>query len=164
MSDPLIDRLELIDLLARLARGVDRAERDLISSCYTKDSYDDHGGFKGTGAEFADYICSGSQISASAKAIQHILGQSLFDIRGDEAFGETAYSFDMVTADDQLFHSFGRYVDHFKRVDGRWLLHYRRVVSDWGGMVTATKSPTAGGQITSARDSSDPVYDLRTAP
>ncbi len=160
--DTLADRLELSDLLSRLSRGIDRGDQELVASCYTKDSFDDHGGFKGTGAEFAAYICGGSQISASAKTLQHVLGQTVWEFRGDDAFGETAYSFDMVTSDDDLFHSFGRYVDYFKRVDGTWLLHYRRVVSDWGGVMQATASPSAGGQIGSTRDKTDPSYDGRT--
>jgi hypothetical protein len=161
--DTLADRLELTDLLARLARGIDRGDRELVTSCYTEDSFDDHGGFRGTGAEFAAYICGGSPISKTAKTLQHVLGQTVWDIEGDEAFGETAYGFDMVTSEDKLFRSFGRYVDYFKKVDGTWLLHYRRVVSDWGGIVEAEASPSAGGQIGSTRDTNDPSYDRRSS-
>lgn len=160
----LADRLELTDLIATLSRAIDRSDRDLVAACYAEDSFDDHGGFKGTGAEFADYICGGSPISRTAKSLLHILGQSLFDIDGDEAFVETAYTFDMVTAADELFHSSGRYVDYFRRIDGRWLLVYRRVVNDLGGALITTTSPSPAGQVHSARDRTDPVYDRRTAP
>ena len=155
----LADRLELLDLLATLSHGIDRSDRDLIVSCYTEDSTDDHGGFKGTAAEFADYICGGSQISRTAKSLQHVLGQSRFEIDDDSAFGETAYTFDMITAENELLHSSGRYVDRFRRVDGRWLVHHRKVVSDWTGRIAATRLPQHPDALTSSRDRTDPVYD-----
>lgn len=154
----LADRLELLDLLATLSHAVDRSDRDLVASCYTEDSMDDHGGFKGTGAEFADYICGGSPISRTAKSLQHVLGQSRFEIHEDEAFGETAFTFDMVSKDDELVHSSGRYVDRFRRVDGRWLVHHRKVVSDWTGRISATPLPQHPDALTSSRDRTDPVY------
>lgn len=155
----LADRLELTDLLARLARGIDRADHDMIVSCYADDSFDDHGGFKGTGREFADYICGGSPTSGNAQFLLHCLGQQLVDIRGDEAFGETAYMMDMRTGDGEFVHSCGRYVDYFQRVDGRWLIKYRRVIPEWTGAVTAREFPAAENRVRSARGRTDPVYD-----
>lgn len=157
----LADRLEITDLLALLSRGIDRGDRDLIASCYVEDSWDDHGGFKGTGAQFADYICGGSPISSSAQSMLHVLGQQLFDIRGDEAFVETAYSFDMVNAAGNLVHSAGRYVDYLVRVDAGWRLKYRRVIPEWTGEVTAAELPAAPDRVRPARDRTDPVYDER---
>jgi hypothetical protein len=163
--DTLADRLELTDLVARISRAVDRGDVEGIAACYTEDSLDDHGGFKGTGAEFAKYIAGGgSSISNTAKNMLHALGQSLFEIDGDEAFGETAFTFTMKQQDDSLFYSYGRYVDYFKQVDGTWLLHYRRVVTDWAGGVDGT--PFASPEwVTSTRgDRSDPVYDRKRSP
>jgi hypothetical protein len=155
----LADRLELSDLLARLSRGIDRADHEMIVSCYAEDSFDDHGGFKGTGREFADYICGGSPLSGTAKFVLHCLGQQLFDIRGDEAFGETAYMMDMMPADGGLVHSCGRYVDYFQRIDGCWVIKYRRVIPEWTGKVDRSEYPPATDRVRSARDRTDPVYD-----
>jgi len=160
-SSLLADRLELSDLLARLARGIDRSDRDLIAACYAEDSFDDHGAFKGTGQEFADYICGGSPISRDARFLLHCLGQQLFDIRGDEAFGETAYMMDMGTGDGRLVHSCGRYIDYFQRIDGRWLVKYRRVITESTSQLEGKEFPFPAKALRSARGLDDPVYDER---
>jgi SnoaL-like domain len=161
----IADRLELSDLLARLSRAVDRADREGIVACYAEESYDEHGsGYQGSGRGFADYICGGSPTSGGAQFLLHLLGQSLFDIDGDEAFGETAYMMDLKTAAGELVHASGRYLDYFQRIDGNWKVKYRRVVSDWTGAVQGTEYPKAPNQITSARDASDPVYHPKRWP
>ncbi|TNC18717.1 nuclear transport factor 2 family protein [Amycolatopsis alkalitolerans] len=161
----IADRLELSDLLARLSRAVDRADRAGIIACYAEESYDDHGaGFKGSGREFADYICGGSPTSAQALFLLHHLGQQLFDIEGDEAFGETAYMMDMKTGDGKFVHACGRYLDYFQRIDGRWRVKYRRVVSEWTGAIDADEFPRSDTQLRSARDRSDPLYDRKRWP
>ena len=66
----LADRAALQDLLATLARADERGDYELIVSCYTEDSQDDHGRFRGTGREFADYICHKS-FSASSRFRHH---------------------------------------------------------------------------------------------
>jgi ketosteroid isomerase-like protein len=162
----IADRLELSDLLARLSRAVDRADHAAIVDCYAEDSYDEHGsGYQGSGRGFADYICGGSPTSGAARFLLHLLGQSLFDIDGDEAFGETAYMMDLQTEAGELIHASGRYLDYFQRIDGSWKVKYRRVVSEWTGPVSNGDGyPKAPGQLTSARDKSDPVYHPKRWP
>lgn len=155
----IADRLELTDLLGRLCRGIDRADHEVIVSCYAEDSFDDHGGFKGSGREFAAYICGGSPMSGTAKFLLHCLGQQLFDIRGDEAFGETAYMMDLMNAESEVVHSCGRYLDYFQRIDGRWVIKYRRVVTEWTGALNAREYTPAANALRSSRDRTDPVYD-----
>jgi hypothetical protein len=77
----LRDNVELGELVARISRGVDRWDHELIASCYTEDSIDYHGAFTGTGREFADYICNHSPVSGRARFRRHSLGQSIFDVR-----------------------------------------------------------------------------------
>lgn len=164
-SSVIADRLELSDLLARLSRAIDRGDRDAIVDCYAEESYDDHGaGFKGSGREFADYICGGSPTSGQAAFLLHCLGQQLFEIEGDEAFGETAYMMDLKNADGELVHACGRYLDYFQRIGGRWVITYRRVVPEWTGRVQATEFPKSDNEFRSARDKSDPVYERKRWP
>jgi hypothetical protein len=56
----------------------------------TSQSYDDHGGFKGSGSEFAEMICAPAG-RAGQLNMHHLLGQSVFDVHGDEAWGETFF-------------------------------------------------------------------------
>jgi hypothetical protein len=147
-----IDKQALGELIARLAAAVDRADRERIAACYSEDSYDDHGTFKGSGRAFADYICESDFITA----MHHQLGQSVFDVQGDEAWGETYFTFHGA-AGTARFSGYGRYVDYFTRIDGEWKLHYRRVVPD-----TVPDDPAL--YWSSTRDSTDPSYDRRRGP
>ena len=52
-----MDKIELAELVAKLSSAVDRADPERIVACYAEDSYDDHGVFKGSGRQFADFIC-----------------------------------------------------------------------------------------------------------
>jgi hypothetical protein len=60
---------------------------------------------------------------------------------------------------DRTARGFGRYIDYFQRIDGKWKIVYRRVVAD---------ATIAGDDINaywkSRRDHSDPRYDRLTSP
>jgi hypothetical protein len=148
------DKLALAELVAVLSSAVDRADRERIASCYAEDSYDDHGTFKGSGKEFADFVCRPGPMST----MHHLLGQSVFDVRGDEAWGETFYIFHGAAGAAQVS-GYGRYVDYFRRAGGTWKLVYRRVVPD---AVPAGDDPAAYTQ--SHRERSDASYDRRRSP
>jgi hypothetical protein len=149
-----IAKSELAQLVAVLSSAVDRADRARIISCYTEGSYDDHGVFKGTGEEFAELICT----SRSMRSMHHLLGQSVFDVRGEEAWGETFYGFHGDTGTGPVS-GYGRYVDYFKRIDGEWKLASRRVVPD---AVPDGDDPDAYWRP--SRDREDPSYDRRRWP
>ena len=85
-----VDKSALTELVARLSAAVDRADRAAIIDCYAPQSYDDHGGFKGSGSEFAEMICAPAG-RAEQLTMHHLLGQSVFDVDGDEGWGETFF-------------------------------------------------------------------------
>ena len=148
------DKLELAELVAILSSAVDRGDVERITSCYAEDSYDDHGTFKGTGREFAEFVSAPGPMST----MHHLLGQSIFDVEGDEAWGETFYGFNG-TAGATRVSGHGRYADYFRRIDGSWKLVYRRVLPD---AVPAGDDSTAYSQPSRGRD--DPSYDRRRGP
>jgi len=162
MDDPVsaelqvwIDKRALAELVAALSSAVDRADRERIASCYDDDSYDDHGSFKGSGREFADFICG----SATLGRMHHLVGQSVFDIDGAEAWGETFFVFHGA-AGGRAVSGHGRYVDYFCRSDRGWKLKYRRVVPD-----AVPAGDDLSAYWSAARDRTDPVYDrLRRPP
>ncbi len=130
---------------------MDRGDRDGIASCYAPDSYDDHGAFKGSGQQFADFLCNTSHPLKT----HHQLGQCLFDVSGEEAWGETYFT--MYGLGNLPL--YGRYVDYFQRLDDQWLLKYRRVVPEVTVVGDDIESYWRSG-----RDRSDPVYDHLRAP
>jgi SnoaL-like domain len=85
-----LDKLALIELLAVLSAAVDRGDREAIIGCYAEESYDDHGAFKGSGREFAEMICAPSG-PGHQMTMHHQLGQSVLDVEGDDAWGETFF-------------------------------------------------------------------------
>jgi hypothetical protein len=146
-----IAKNELAELVAVLASAADRADRERIVSCYAEESKDDHGIFKGSGREFADFMCQ----LGSSRRIHHLLGQSVFDIHGDEAWGETFFVFHSCAGTD-VVSGHGRYIDYFQRIDRAWKLKYRRVVPD---LTPAGDDPANYWQP--SRDQTDPAYDRR---
>lgn len=149
-----IDKNQLAELVAVLSSAVDRADHARIASCYAEESYDDHGVFKGTGREFADFICG----PGSMAKMHHLLGQSVFEVRGDEAWGETFFVFHG-SARGTVVSGYGRYVDYFRKLDGNWKLTYRRVVPD-----ATPEGDDLGSYWSASRDRSDPVYDRLRGP
>ncbi len=150
------DKLELSELLAVLSAAVDRSDRAAIIDCYADESYDDHGAFRGSGREFAEMICAPSG-PGDQLTMHHLLGQSVFDVDGDQAWGETVFVMHTVLA-GQPAASYGRYIDYFRRIDGKWKLAYRRVVPD------VTLPGDDAKYWRPSRDRSDPRYDRLTAP
>ncbi len=146
------DKFELAELLAILSSAMDRGDAERVGACYAERSFDDHGAFKGSGSEFAAFISG----PGSMTAMHHQLGQSVFEIQGDEAWGETFFIFHGTNGATPVS-GYGRYVDYFSRIDGAWKIVYRRVVPDAVPDDLAAYWP-------SRRDRSDPRYDRRRWP
>ena len=149
-----LDKSELRELVAVLSSAVDRGDRERIVGCYTDDSYDDHGSFKGTGTAFAEFVCG----TGAMTAMHHLLGQSVFDLDGDHAWGETFFVFHGRIGDVTVS-GHGRYVDYFRKVGGRWLVAYRRVVPD-----SVPRGDDMAAYWPASRDRGDPSYDRRRGP
>ena len=149
-----LDKLELAELVAVLSSAVDRSDAERIVSCYAEASFDDHGGFKGSGAAFAEFVSG----PGSMTRMHHLLGQSVFDVHGDEAWGETFFVFHGA-AGTSAVSGCGRYVDYFRQIEGTWKLVYRRVVPD---EIPAGDDQRAYWQA--RRDRGDPSYDRRRRP
>lgn len=126
-----LNKERIREVLAVLARGVDRVDAELIASCYWPDSTDDHGSFVGTGREFADRP---ERRSPSNVASQHLLGQSVIVLNDDKAFSETYFTYIGVTryeaGGDMWVQVHGRYVDELECREGVWKVRHRKVIHD----------------------------------
>ena len=90
--------------------------------------------------------------------MHHLLGQSVFEVEGDEAWGETFFIFHG-TARSATLSGHGRYVDYFRKIGESWRLTYRRVVPD---AVPDGDDPDA--YWSASRDRTDPSYDRLREP
>ena len=52
----MLDEFEIKKVAHRFARGLDRADKDMIQSCFHPDGTDDHGIFQGSASDFCDWV------------------------------------------------------------------------------------------------------------
>jgi hypothetical protein len=127
----IIDRESIRDCLARVARGEDRRDADLISGAYWPDATDDHGIFVGTFQEYLAWVVPGAP---AVLVTLHTLGQSFIDVRGDSAMVETHvtsyHRIDMGAEQRDLVIG-GRYLDRMEKRQHEWRIAKRTMLYDW---------------------------------
>ena len=129
--DELLDRENIRDCIARLARGEDRRDPATITAAYWSDAQNDYGVWSG---DFDAYL---AWVTPGADAIhltQHILGQSLIELDGAVARVETHVSsyhrVDMGAGDQDSIIG-GRYLDRLEKRGGEWRIAHRTLIYDW---------------------------------
>ena len=147
---------EIRDVLARYARGVDRADGALLKSCYHADAVEEHGG-NYVGNAFA-YVDGAIERIRGMGAMQHLLGTSYIEFDGDTAWVETyLWTFLRISSEGRGTDTFtgGRLFDRFERRGGEWKIAHRRTIFDWNRDV-----PSSEGWCTGLFDPSRPGMHL----
>jgi SnoaL-like protein len=129
----LLDRERIRDCVARLARGEDRRDAELIGACFWSDATIDLGIFVGSLEEYLAWVTPGS---LAVVVTQHVLGQSVIEIQHD---GDTASVETHVTAYHRLAQDGGdrdtviggRYLDRLNKRGERWRVKHRTMLYDW---------------------------------
>jgi SnoaL-like domain len=127
----LLDRDRIRECIARLARGEDRRNADLISASYWPDSTTDYGVFKGSFQEYLAWVIPGS---AAILVTQHILGQTFVELDGAVARAEThvvSYHRINMGSEERDTVVGGRYLDRFDTRGGEWRIAHRTMIYDW---------------------------------
>lgn len=154
----LVERQKIYDVLTRYCRGVDRGDVELIKSAYHDDAVDDHGMFKGTGKDFAEWIVD---FLKDTRQCQHLIGNFSCELHGDVAYTETYCLSINDTGKGEHFIAYNRYIDRFEKRAGEWKIAERCVVLDVTRNVPATEPiyEQDGWEFTWGRkDKLDPVY------
>jgi hypothetical protein len=136
--DDLLAKEEIKDVIKRLARGTDRLDEALMASCYHSDGFDDHNSFRGSGTDFAKWVCD---VLPHFVATHHFIADPYIRIDGDVAQCDTYCEAHHVGADTDMILAL-RYVDRFERRDGRWLIAKRVCAFDWTYTVPYDPSTT----------------------
>lgn len=126
----LLDKQELSELCARYMRGLDRLDHTLLRSVYHDDATDHRGFFTGGPDEFCDLAIT---LLAEHKSNHHKIGQTLFEIEGNVAFGEVYFTAFHRTIEHGLERDFivwGRYIDRYERREGEWKIAHRTELND----------------------------------
>jgi len=127
----LLDREKIRDCLARLARGEDRRNAELITGACWPCALIDHGIFTGTFDEYLAWVVPGSP---DIPVTQHVLGQSLIDLYADTALVEThvlAYHRVATPAGHRDTVIGGRYLDWMEKIGADWRIAKRTMIYDW---------------------------------
>ena len=126
-----LDREKIRDCLARLARGEDRRDAELISASCWPDSTSDYGVFVGNFDEYLAWVVPGSP---AIPVTQHVLAQSVIDLKGDAALAETqviSYHRINMGQEERDVVIGGRYLDRMERRGGEWRIAKRVMLYDW---------------------------------
>jgi len=120
---------QIHDVLSRVARGVDRLDKDLMISGYHSDAIDYHGSFEGSPSEFADWVIQ--RHTGNIDSCVHFLGNTFIQINGlfatCESYVVVFYRFTREGIKQDMI-SPGRYLDKFECRDGVWKISERLVV------------------------------------
>lgn len=129
----LIDKEAIRDCIARLARGEDRRQPDVLSACFWPDSTFDYAMYKGSFPEYLAWVTPGADAITNT---QHVLGQTVIDLDGDSARAETyVISYHRVDMGESVGERDtcigGRYLDTLQKRDGTWAIAHRTMLYDW---------------------------------
>jgi hypothetical protein len=121
----LKDRLAIVDVVSRHARGCDRHDADLISSAYWPDGMDAHGHAANPGPEYGEWANQVHAATSSAH-LHHVTTHSC-EIDGDTAHTESYVLVVLLATDERSAQVMsGRYLDRLERRDGEWRIAVRR--------------------------------------
>ena len=118
----LFDHHDIRKLLAEYCHGCDRGDEVAMAATYCEESWDDHGTRKMDGKRFSFETVE--EALERTKVVSHQLGQSLIDVRGDEAGAETYFLATVVyptpEGGELVNNIAGRYVDDLVREADGW--------------------------------------------
>lgn len=162
----LKDRSDILDCIARHARGHDRHDADLISSTYHDDGVDEHGYAINEGSAYAAW--ANAQHAASSTSHLHNVTTHVCELDGDVAHCES-YVMVVLLSPDVTSTTImnGRYVDRLERRDGTWRIAVRRSTVD--AVITGDASMLSHpffkqqGYIKGTRDRDDISYERPTS-
>jgi hypothetical protein len=127
----LLDRERIRDCIARLARGEDRRNAELIRASYWPDSTTDYGVFAGSFEQYLTWVVPGSP---AIPVTQHVLGQTVISLKGEKASAEThVTSYHRVNMGPEERDTVigGRYLDRLEKRMGEWRIAHRVMLYDW---------------------------------
>jgi SnoaL-like domain len=159
----LTDRQEVLDCVARNARGCDRHDAELLSSTYHADGIDEHGLANiHPGPEYHEWA-NEVHSRGSLQNMHHITTHSC-EIDGDVAHAES-YVIGLFLNTDGVTARLltGRYVDRLERRDGEWRIALRRCTVEviMQGDASILKSPYIAemGFLKGLRNRQDVSYE-----
>lgn len=158
----LLDRTEILDCVARHARGCDRHDIDLIASAYHSDGLDEHGRTVNAGPDYGEW--ANKTHAETSRVHTHNITTHTCEINGETAHAESYVIVVLIGIDGKSAQFItGRYIDRLERRDGQWRIAVRRSTVE--GMFLADARVlqssffTEKGYLVGTRDRADLSYD-----
>jgi len=155
----LKDRIEILDCVAKQARGHDRHDAELMTRAYHDDGVDEHGPAVNRGPAYGEWA---NQIHAAAFLDHlHNITTHTCEIDGDVAHCESYVIGTMRARDDETIALMGgRYLDRLERRDGVWKIALRRCTIEFAFPADASMMHSGAfkGFIKGTWDKSDLSY------
>lgn len=153
MLETLVAREEIRELVLLYSRGVDRKDAALLRTLYARDATDTHGdSFDGGAEEYVQFL---ERAFPYMRYSGHHVCNHLISVDGDEGEGEVYAIAYHVIPDGKggWLEDFGcvRYVDRYRKEDGRWRFAQRVVSYD---VRTQRPFPETGKTSAAAEDPS----------
>lgn len=130
--DALQSREDIRQCLYRASRGMDRRDEAMIASAYHPDAQLRWRSESYT--PIGDWLKTAMTYTAKTSRVQHMIGNVLIDLRGDEADVESYELARHLTPTPNGIKDIitgSRFVDSFARRDGAWRIARRIKVTDW---------------------------------
>jgi hypothetical protein len=149
------------EVVTRYCRGVDRADWELVRSCYHADAIDSHtGAFHGTRDEFVEFakVATADSVVMNHCVLNHLISIEGPDVAASETYALTFYAIrnhDGTVLDNMHL---VRYLDRFACRDSAWLIAERVVVTDWERTRSVVPPPERPGTIHGVRGPADPSF------
>jgi hypothetical protein len=167
----LIDKDAIRDLVLCYSRSVDRQDFTFLRTLYTPDAVEDnHGGlYCGSASGYVDWL---ETVMPRLGITTHGVQNHLIVVESaDSAQGEVyCVAYHRLPGDNgrwiDLIHGM-RYLDHYAKLDGRWLFARRSVSIDWqqrSPCMWDTNHPDIKGSLFGTHDAGDPSYAVLENP
>jgi hypothetical protein len=149
----LLDRAEINDLITAYGQGSDLPDLELHLSVYAPDivlELDDFPPIKGVDAlraAMADGSLGKKVTGCTTQASTHAMVNARIDIDGDEATGIVYGLIYLIGTREGAPYAATRgllYTDRYRRIEGKWLITYRRHALKWQIEGTPSPLPAAG--------------------
>jgi len=168
--ESLIAKQDIQEALVRYARGVDRADGELLKSAYHSDAIEEHGNtYTGLAHAYVDGAIE--RLSKLKHPMGHYLCNMHIDLDLDaglafvETYALTFARFDNKAGEPNDTLTGARIVDRFECRNGAWKIAHRKIAFDWNHDVPSNETwclgmfkPDAPGMNMGQRGTGDLSY------
>lgn len=167
-----VDRSEILDVLAKFARSLDRLDENLLRSVLHPEATVDLGPgvFQGTGNDYVRWVLD---VYQGVRSSHHLIANAFIELEGDVAFVEAYFHLhiriEKPIGKEDVFLG-GRYLSRFERrpagTGGMWKIMHHKQVLDWARTEAASdifyhQNPDA---LWTARTKADASYQMAQFP